>query len=113
MSFGKGVDKIQVGSVQQIFKLSYENHRLMSRVFTVRFDFKGRSRTALVSFRESEDISLLIRYLDEDIAHVLPERKIVVSLTEGIKAPKQLSKLAEGLLNQTTAAISQYLYFPQ
>jgi hypothetical protein len=82
----------------------------MARVFTVNVPYKGQSRAALVSFdSEGYDMSFLVRYLDEDIQEVIPGRKIVVSLSEGIKPPKQLSRLAEDLLNHTTEAISGYL----
>ena len=82
----------------------------MSRVFTVNVPYKGQTCAALVSFdSEGYDMSFLVRYLDEDIQQVIPGRRIVVSLSEGIKSPKQLSRLAEDLLSLTTEAISGYL----
>ncbi|MFL5742149.1 MAG: hypothetical protein ACJ75B_18140 [Flavisolibacter sp.] len=82
----------------------------MSRVFTINIPYKGQSCVALVSFdSEGYDMSFLVRYLDEDIQQLIPGRRIVVSLSEGIKSPKQLSRLAEDLLNLTTEAISGHL----
>jgi hypothetical protein len=83
----------------------------MARVFTIDFQFKGRSRTALVSFQtEAYDMSFLVRYLDEEISNVIPERKVIVSLSEGVKSPKQLTRLGEDLVFQTTEAISEHLH---
>jgi hypothetical protein len=82
----------------------------MARVFTVNVPYKGQSCVALVSFdAEGYNMSFLVRYLNEEIQQVIPGRKIVVSLTEGIKSPRELSRLAEELLNLTTEAISEYL----
>ena len=86
----------------------------MARVFTVNFTYKGKSRAALVSFAgETCGTSFLVRYLDEDIGQVVPEKKLVVSLSEGLKSPKALSRLGQDLLNHTTEAISQYLHVHQ
>jgi hypothetical protein len=82
----------------------------MARVFSVNFPYRGKSRAALVSFEgEGYDMSFLVRYLDAEIYEMLPERKIVVSLTEGIKSPRDLTESGEDLINHTAEAISQYL----
>jgi hypothetical protein len=84
----------------------------MARVFTINFSYKGELRSALVSFQaETYDMSFLVRYLDEDLGQLIPGRRIVVSLAEGIKSPKQLNKLAEDLVCQTAEAISGHLHF--
>jgi hypothetical protein len=86
----------------------------MARVFTVNVPYKGQSRAALVSFNsEGYNMSFLVRYLDEDIQHLIPGRRIVVSLSEGLRSPKELSRLAEDLLNETTEVISEYLNLHQ
>jgi hypothetical protein len=83
----------------------------MARVFTINFEYKGKVRSALVSFGpEDTDMTFLVRYLDEDLNELIPGRKIIVSLSEGVKSPKNINRLAEDLLNHTTEAISNYLY---
>jgi hypothetical protein len=78
----------------------------MVRIFTVNFLYKEKSYTALVSFREGYDLSFLVRYLDKDVNNLIPDGKIIVSLLEGLKSPKQLSQEAEEFVYQTTEAIS-------
>lgn len=81
------------------------------RAFTINFPYKGKLRSAVVSFGPEEiDMTFFIRYLDEDINQIIPGRRITVSLTQGIKSPKQLDKLGEDLLSQTTDAINTYMY---
>jgi hypothetical protein len=85
---------------------------VMAGVFTINFSYKGKLHSALVSFQaENYDMSFLVCYLDEDLGQLIPGRRIVVSLAEGIKSPKQLNKLAEDLVYQTTEAISDHLHF--
>jgi hypothetical protein len=82
----------------------------MARVFTVNVSYKGQRCAALVSFDcETYNMSFLVRYLDDEIQQLIPGRKVVVSLSEGIKSPKELSPVAEQLLNLTTEAISDHL----
>jgi hypothetical protein len=81
----------------------------MVKLFTVNFLYQGKSYTALVSFREGYDLSFLVRYLDKDANKWIPDGKIIVSLLEGLKTPKQLSKEAEEFVFQTTEAISGFL----
>jgi hypothetical protein len=83
----------------------------MARVFTINFEYKGTIRSALVSFGpEGNDMTFLVRYLDEELNQLIPGRKIIVSLAEGVKSPKEINRLGEDLLNHTTEAISKYLY---
>jgi hypothetical protein len=83
----------------------------MSRVFTVHFPFKGKTFSAIVSFKQEDvDLCFLIRYLDEDLEECISGRKVVVSLSEGIKSPSQLNKIGEDLVFNTTEAISNHLY---
>jgi hypothetical protein len=83
----------------------------MARVFSIMFPYKGKPCAALVSFgSEGYDMSFLVRYLDQDIRLVIPDGKLVVSLSEGIKSPKRLNPLAEDLVHKTTEAISGYLH---
>jgi hypothetical protein len=83
----------------------------MSRLFTVNFRFREGSYTALVSLqRQGYDLSFLIRYLNKEVDSILPERKVIFSLANGIESPKALPhKLAEDFVVQTSQAISTYL----
>lgn len=81
----------------------------MVKLFTVNFLYQGNSYTALVSFREGYDLSFLVRYLNKDASNLIPDGKIIVSLLEGLKSPRQLSKEAEEFVYQTTEAISAFL----
>ena len=84
----------------------------MARLFTIEFPFKGKMESALVSFgSEAYDMSFVVRYLDEEMNQIIPGGRVVVSLSEGIKSPKQLSRLGEDLVYHTTEAINQYLHF--
>jgi hypothetical protein len=86
----------------------------MARVFTIDFPFKGKMESALVSFgSEAYDMSFVVRYLDEDINQIIPGGRIVVSLSQGVKSPKQLTRIAEDLVYHTTAAISEHLHFEE
>jgi hypothetical protein len=83
----------------------------MARVFTVNFTFKDELHSALISFESRDyDMSFLVRYLDHELQEIIPGRRIVVSLSEGIKSPKILTKTAEELLARTTEAISEHLH---
>jgi hypothetical protein len=82
----------------------------MARVFSISFPYEGKPCVVLVSFDpEGYDMSFLVRYLDHDIREIIPEGKIVVSLSEGIKSPRILDSIAEDLVYHTTEAISSYL----
>jgi hypothetical protein len=110
----KDVEQFFCYSIIGQVKLAMNKEEDMARVFTVNIPYKGKLRAALVSFGvEGYDMSLLVHYLDEDISEVIPGRKVVVSLNEGIKSPKELTKLGEDLLNYTTQAISEYLQIHQ
>jgi hypothetical protein len=86
----------------------------MVRAFSVNFPYKGRSQSALVSFREEGyELSFLVRYVDEEIKQLIPGGRIIVSLSEGIKSHKQLSKPADDLVCNTCKAISRHLYFQE
>jgi hypothetical protein len=83
----------------------------MSRLFTVNFRFKEAQYTALVSLQDKGyDLSFVIRYLNTEVDAILPERKAVFSLNNGIESPKNLShKLAEEFVVHTSHAITHYL----
>jgi hypothetical protein len=82
----------------------------MSRVFTVRFLYKEKTYTALVSFGSQErEFSHTVQYLDEDIDALIPGRKLLVSLADGVQQPKLIGKLAQDIVYKTTEAINEYL----
>jgi hypothetical protein len=83
----------------------------MARVFTVNFTFKDQLHSALITFESRDfDMSFLVRYLDQELQEIIPGRRIVVSLNEGIKSPKFLTTTGEELLTRTTEAISRHLH---
>ena len=68
--------------------------------------------TALVSLRNEETYNpaFSVQYLDKEVAEILPERKIIFSLANGIESPENIKdKLAEELVEKTSEAISHYL----
>lgn len=83
----------------------------MGRLFTVNFRFKEQPITALVNLRQQGyDLSCMVRYLDKEIATIVPEGKVIFSLANGVEKPETFSgRLGEELLHQTTEAISTYL----
>lgn len=82
----------------------------MARVFTIRFPFKGQTLSAVVSLKqESYDMSFLICYMEDDVREVIPGRRVVLSLSEGIKSPKELTRYAEDLVSHTSEAITKHL----
>ena len=84
----------------------------MSRLFTVSFRFREHPCTALVSLRNEDGINpaFSVQYLDKEVETILPERKIVFSLANGIESPETIKdKLAVELVEKTSQAISQYL----
>jgi hypothetical protein len=82
----------------------------MGRLFTVNFRFKEQPVTALVNLRhQGYDLSCMVRYLDKDIATLVPEGQLVFSLANGMEGPPAAGKLGEELLFRTTEAISNYL----
>ncbi len=84
----------------------------MSRVFTVNFRFREKPCSALVRLQNSEGYNpaFSVHYLDKDVETILPGRKIVFSLANGLETPQALpGERAEELLQQTSEAISCYL----
>jgi len=84
----------------------------MGRVFTVSFKFMEQPCTALVSLNDSEGYNpaFNVHYLSKEVGLILPERKLVFSLVNGIENPETIhDRLAEELVEKTSEAISQYL----
>jgi hypothetical protein len=83
----------------------------MGRVFTVNFKFKQQPVTALVNVRDrGYDLSCIVRYLDQEVATLLPGGKLIFSLAHGLESPVHLAgKPQEELFHRTTEAISHYL----
>jgi hypothetical protein len=84
----------------------------MGRVFTVSFRFMEQPCTALVSLKNKDDYnpSFCVHYLDKQVASILPERKLVFSLVNGVEDPGIIAdKLAEDLVEKTSEAITHYL----
>jgi hypothetical protein len=84
----------------------------MGRVFTVSFRFMEHPCTALVSMQnqESYNPAFSVHYLDKEVETVLPERKIVFSLVNGIESPANIQDIrAKQLIEKTSEAISHYL----
>ena len=85
---------------------------IMGRVFTVSFRFLEQPCTALVSFRNQDGYNpaFSVHYLNKEVETILPDRKVIFSLANGIENPKTIdSKLAEELVEKTSEAISHYL----
>jgi hypothetical protein len=84
----------------------------MGRVFTVSFRFREQPCTALVSLRNADKYNpaFNVHYLSKEIENVLPERKIVFSLANGIEEPREIQgRLTEELVERTSEAITHYL----
>jgi hypothetical protein len=89
--------------------MEYLGHSMagMSRVFTIQFSFKEKSYTALVSF--STEHSYVVRYLDEEINSLIPEKKLLVPISEGAEYPRVENRFAQDLVLKTREAITGYL----
>lgn len=84
----------------------------MGRVFTVSFKFKEQPCTVLVSLndRDGYNPAFSVHYLDKEVENIIPERRLVFSLVNGIENPKTIhDKIAEDLVEKTSEAITQYL----
>jgi hypothetical protein len=84
----------------------------MGRVFTVSFNFKERPCTALVSLNDKDGYNpaFSVHYLSKEVENIIPERKVVFSLVNGIEEPDNIhDKAAEELVEKTSEAITQYL----
>jgi hypothetical protein len=84
----------------------------MGRVFTVSFRFREQPCTALVCLKNADDYNpaFKVSYLSKEVEAVLPERKIVFSLANGIESPEKINnRLTEELVEKTSEAISRYL----
>jgi hypothetical protein len=92
--------------------LLHIKNNVMGRVFTVSFNFKEQPCTALVSLndRDGYNPAFSVHYLSKEVENIIPERKVVFSLVNGIEDPRTLhDKLAEELVEKTSEAITQYL----
>jgi hypothetical protein len=82
----------------------------MGRLFTVNFRFKEEPVTALVNLAEKGyDLSVNVRYLDKEVASLVPDGRLAFSLAEGIINGSQVGKLGQELVLKTSEAISNYL----
>jgi hypothetical protein len=84
----------------------------MGRVFTVSFRFREQPCTALVHLRNADNYNpaFNVHYLSKEVEVVLPERKIVFSLANGIEEPRKINdRLTEELVEKTSEAITHYL----
>jgi hypothetical protein len=83
----------------------------MSRLFTVNFSFKNQNCTALVNIKEEGyDMHFHIRYLDKEIANLVPDGRVDISLASGVAHSYILSNVITSELVQTTSeAISNHL----
>jgi hypothetical protein len=82
----------------------------MSRVFTIQFYFKQKNYTALVSFcTQGIKDSCFVRYLDEEINSLIPEKKLLVSISGGVEYPKVEDRIAQDFIYKTREAINGYL----
>jgi hypothetical protein len=82
----------------------------MGRVFTINFRFREEPVTALVNLNTvGYDISVNVRYLNKQIASLVPGGKVEFSLAEGLKNKDLDGRLAEELVYQTSEIISDYL----
>ena len=84
----------------------------MGRVFTVSFKFQEQPCTALVTLNEKNKYnpSFSVHYINKEVEAILPERKLVFSLLNGVEDPGIISdKLAQDLVEKTSEAITHYL----
>ena len=75
------------------------------------FSFKNQNCTALVNLKEEGyDMHFHIRYLDKEIANLVPDGKLDISLASGVSHSYLLSNMITNELVQTTSeAISNHL----
>ena len=83
----------------------------MVRVFTVNFRFKSNLCSALVHLKEDQyDLNYHVRFLDKEIAELIPYGKLNLSLAKGIDNPTVLSNpLVFELVQITSEAISTFM----
>jgi hypothetical protein len=83
----------------------------MSRVFTINFRFKEQLVSALVNLRDKDyNLSFQVRYLDKEVAELVPGGRIEFSLS-GFSGKGEIKsgRLGEELLFSTSEAITNYL----
>lgn len=85
---------------------------MMARIFSIDIPFRNTSYIALVSVTEKgHDLHCIVRYIDKGIRHILSGDKLVFSLQEGLKEPKNLpNELAQNLVECTTVAIADFFH---
>jgi hypothetical protein len=82
----------------------------MGRLFTINFRFKEEPVSALVNLNTSDyNLSVNVRYLNKEVAALLPNGKVEFSLAHGIRNNQLPGRLAEELVLQTSEVISDYL----
>ncbi len=83
----------------------------MARIFSIEVEFQKRSYTALVSLHgQGNEQSCMVRYLDQELQHLLQGNSIEFSLTDEPGRPVPLpSQLAKRLVGGTREAITAYL----
>lgn len=86
------------------------NEFVMARLFSIDIPFRNAHYTALVSVKErGHDIHCIVRYIDKGIKPLLQGEKLVFSLHEGLKEPRQLpDDLARNFVACTMEAITGY-----
>jgi hypothetical protein len=84
---------------------------MAARLFSLSIPFNGENHAALVSIRQQGcDLVCFVRYIDQELQHILSVDSLVFGLMDGLKQPKNLpSRQAEKLVRNTTTAISKYL----
>lgn len=82
----------------------------MVRIFTLNVSFEGKEFPALVNLsNEGYDMTFKIHYMDRDLHGILPDGKLVFSLTGGLRQPAQLaSEMAFRLVDNTVDALSAF-----
>lgn len=83
----------------------------MSQPFTVRFSFHEQPVTALVHFDpQGIDLTCRIRYINRELAALIPGQQLTVSLATGLADEGLLhNREAAELLTCTTEAIAAHL----
>jgi hypothetical protein len=82
----------------------------MGRAFSVSFQFGDIPCAAHVSVKdEGYDLMLLVRFRNKEIARILPERKMILSLINGPQGIDLSDPQANELAITISEAISKYM----
>ena len=83
----------------------------MSRIFTINFRFREQPVTALVNLRGAGcERTCIVRYLDQEIATLMPNGTLAFSLGNSQKPPGKLAgRPQEELYYRTSEAITRHL----